>query len=346
MMAPRTCLIFLFLPACFSPVTEGTTEAATDSSGTASTAGESAATGDGPATGQTSAATTDHTTAVTTTATTPDTAAETTAETGASTSTSGTDDTTGAPPDCDLKLDVVFLVSRGDGMLSPQEKLRDAYAGFFDTLQAGASLDLRVMVTDIDRVLGAEKCVDEFCPQNNNESCAPLEPAYPCNHAPTDCDPLYGASVYYPIGVGAANVDCGFAPFLESLDAQALDCALSVGEGTNSVDFGGTIAGLLGPTNEPCNGGFVRDGAALAMIIVTNGDDSSFTNAPQWIADTMDKRSPESMMIAALTGADAPKIAEYVAAFPFTVSGDVEAESYAAAMSNAGDLALESFCSG
>lgn len=49
-------------------------------------------------------------------------------------------------------------------------------------------------------------------------------------------------------------------------------------------------------------------------------------------------------MIAALTG-DTPKIAEYMAAFPFTMSGDVEAESYAAAMLDATtDLALEIFC--
>lgn len=50
------------------------------------------------------------------------------------------------------------------------------------------------------------------------------------------------------------------------------------------------------------------------------------------------------LLLAALTSADAPKIAEYVAAIPFTMSGDVEAESYAAPMSDAGDLALESFC--
>ena len=48
-------------------------------------------------------------------------------------------------------------------------------------------------------------------------------------------------------------------------------------------------------------------------------------------------------MIAALTG-DTPKIAEYTA-FLFTMSGDVEAESYAAAMLDAtSDLALEIFC--
>lgn len=341
MMNARLLFGVLLTSGCFSPSHGGSPE--TESSGGTGGSAGASTTGQGATTEQTSA-TTEQTSAG---ATSGPTSAESSSGPASTADTSGetTDagETTSPAPGCSLELDVVFMVSRGDGMLAAQVRLREAFPTFFDHLQAEADLDLRVMVTDLDRVLGAEQCEDEFCPQNNDASCAPLEPAYPCTHEPTACDALHGASVYYPIGVGAANKDCGFEPFLEDADASALDCALTIGEGTQSIEFGGTLSGLLGPTNAPCNGGFVRDSANLVMIVVTNGDDSSFTDAPQWIAETMEKRAPDSMLIAAMTG-DAPKIAAYVTAFPFTMSGDVAAESYETALTDAAALALESFC--
>jgi hypothetical protein len=76
----------------------------------------------------------------------------TTATTGPGT----TDPSTGAPL-CELQLDVVFVVARSAGMLGPQGTLRDSYSTFFSSLASAANLDLRIMVTDIDRTFGAEK---------------------------------------------------------------------------------------------------------------------------------------------------------------------------------------------
>jgi hypothetical protein len=226
-------------------------------------------------------------------------------------------------------------------MLEHQARLRDAYSTFFSALDA-ADLDLRILVTDIDRVPGSEKCEDVLCPQNNDASCAPDDPAYPCAHAYTACDLLFGASVTFPVGIGAANSDCGFSPFLTSLDKPALDCALTMGEGTEAVSFGGTLQGLLGETNAPCNGGFIRDGANLAIIVLANKDDSTFTRPPAWIADTQVARPPGSVAILAITG-DTPKIGEFTAAFP-TLTESIDAPAYTDAMSGAAALMLKSFC--
>jgi hypothetical protein len=199
------------------------------------------------------------------------------------------------------------------------------------------------MVTDIDRTFGAEKCEDVLCPQNNDVSCAPDEPAYPCSQSPTACDALFGASVTFPIGSGAANVDCGFSPFLTSADKPALDCALTIGEGTESVGFGGTLQGLLGPTNAPCNGGFIRPDAKLVIVVLTNKDDNSFTNPPDWIASVKAVRPPESMAIIAVTN-NTPRIDQFVAAFPNTLVGSANAADFGPTMDAAATLTLQTFC--
>ena len=49
------------------------------------------------------------------------------------------------------------------------------------------------------------------------------------------------------------------------------------------------------------------------------------------------------MAIAALTGG-APKISEYVAAFPQTVTADINAAKYTDAMADAASLVIDSFC--
>ena len=77
-------------------------------------------------------------------------------------------------------------------------------------------------------------------------------------------------------------MDCGFSPFLATPDKAALDCALTVGTGTESVSFGGTLQGLPGATHAPCNGGFIRDDAALLIVIVSNKDDSTLSRPPAW----------------------------------------------------------------
>ncbi len=290
----------------------------------------------------TSAATsTDKTTGAESTANSTTGAGATTTGPGATTGPAETGNTTSAQ--CGLELDVVFVVGRSAGMLGPQEKLREAYPAFFSALTDAANLDLRVLVTDIDRTPGAEKCEDVLCPQNNDASCAPDDPGYPCAHTYTACDLLFGASVTFPVGIGAANADCGFSPFLSSVDKAALDCALTVGEGTDAVSFGGTLQGLLGPTNAPCNGGFIRDGANLAIIVLANKDDSTFTRPPAWIAETQATRPPGAVAILAITG-DTPKISEFTAAFPNALTESIAAPAYTDAMNEAAALTLKSFC--
>jgi hypothetical protein len=130
---------------------------------------------------------------------------------------------------------------------------------------------------------------------------------------------------------------------LTSADKAALDCALTMGEGTDAVSFGGTVQGLLGPTNAPCNGGFIRDGASLAIVVLANKDDSTFTRPPAWIAETQAARPPGSVAILAITG-DTPKINEFTAAFPNVLTEAIDAPTYTDAMNEAAALTLKSFC--
>lgn len=340
-MALRTCLPVVFVFACNNaPIYEGTSGPATDASGdtgsgSAPTSGGTTnapsttadpATNTGPETTQGP----ETTTGPETSGTGPETSAGTTGET-----TSGTA--------CGVTLDVVFLLSRFAGMQDPQAKLREAVPALFETLKEGTDLDVRIMVSDMDRVFGSEECEDTYCPQNNGSSCAPLDANYPCGHSPTACEALYGASVFYPIGIGAANADCGFSPFLESVDMAALECALTVGEGTNSVDFGITLKGLLGPTNDPCNGGFIRDDATLLVVAVTNADDGSNSMPPMWLADTIAVRPLETVVIAGLTKSS-PKIDQFIGAFPFAAQGSADLQDYSGTLVNAANLVVANQC--
>lgn len=228
-------------------------------------------------------------------------------------------------------------------MLVPQGKLREAMPALFDTLSEGADLDVRIMVSDMDRVFGSEDCEDMYCPQNDGASCEPLDSEYPCGLSPTECEAQYGASVFYPVGVGAANADCGFSPFLEEVDTTALACALTLGEGTTSVDFGVTLRGLLGPTNAPCNGGAIRSDSTLLIVIVSIDDDNSGTTPEKWIADTLAVRPLESFVVAALTYQNL-KIEQFVAEFPFATTGSAIQEAYFETLTDAANLVLTNQC--
>lgn len=96
-------------------------------------------------------------------------------------------------------------------------------------------------------------------------------------------------------------------------------------------------------TNGQCNGGFIRDDAYLLIVIVSNSDDSTFTRPPAWIEDTAAHRPADSMAIAAITGG-APKISEYVAGFPQTLTADVNTANYTDTMTDAAGLVIDSFC--
>jgi hypothetical protein len=248
-------------------------------------------------------------------------------------------DTSTGEVHCTLKLDVLFLLARSEGMLTIQEKIRSAQTNLFAGLSL-ADVNVRIMVSDLDRVPGAEECEDLLCAQNNDDSCAPLDDSYPCDHSPDDCDVLYGASVTFPWGIGAANKDCGFGgEYLSTVDTDALACALTLGEGTQAVDFGATLENVLGATNEPCNNGFIRDDAKLLVVIASNSDDTSFGSASDWIATVSDLRPLDSIVLAQNT-TDTPKIDEFAAALPFVIKGNGDSDFF----SNAAALTLATYC--
>lgn len=224
-------------------------------------------------------------------------------------------------------------------MLTIQEKIRLAQTNLFAGLSL-ADVDVRIMVSDLDRVPGAEECEDVLCAQNNDESCAPLDDSYPCEHSANDCDVLYGASVTFPWGIGAANKDCGFGgEYLSTVDADALACALTLGEGTQTVDFGATLENVLGPTNKPCNDGFVRDDAKLLVVVASNSDDTSFGSAMDWITTVSDLRSLDSLVLAKST-TSTPKIDEFASALPFVIEGNGDADFF----SDTAALTLATYC--
>ena len=236
---------------------------------------------------------------------------------------------------CKLKLDIVFMLSRATGMQQAQTKLAQAAPVLFDTL-ANIDLDVRMMVVDMDPVFGAEECEDKLCPMSN--SCAPLDESYPCGGTPTACDLAMGASIVYPIGIGASNKDCGFSPFLDAPDLNKLECAVLLGEGTPTVQIGDTVNALLGAANASCNGSFIRTDSIVALVIASNVDDTSFGNAAEWIGDVTSKRPLDSFVVASFT-ANAPEIDQFVAAFPFTSSASIDAADYGPTLAEVATLA-------
>lgn len=268
------------------------------------------------------------------------TSAETTVTTNPDTESTGPDtmDETGpSVPVCNRPIDVAFVISRNTGMPEFQDRMRGAVAGLFEHLAAD---DLRVMVVRSDLVWGAEKCEDTLCPENENDSCAPLDETYKCGLSPEACDVSYGAGTPFPLGIGAANGLCAATRYTDNVSEA--ECMLLVGEATKSNDLGHSIIGLVTPeTNIGCNEGFLRDNSALVVVILSELDDNSLSQPQGWIADFAKHRDPNSTMVVAYLGPDAMggDINTFIESFAHSAVTPIDADSY-----NLSSLMLDEIC--
>ncbi|MFV8755757.1 hypothetical protein ACNOYE_34835 [Nannocystaceae bacterium ST9] len=209
-----------------------------------------------------------------------------------------------APPDTGCKrVDFMFVVDNSPSMADEQEALKASWPAAVAELQVQLAevLDYNIMGLDTDNRI--HNC-QSIC-MAVDDACAPIIPLMNgidlCLESPADDwwgD--IGCGVNFPVGQQASNTGCLYDPFeYDPNDVNPIDrpsylsgtaAELSEGSFVDDVqciiDMGidGDIverplqamsyaAGLTG-WNE-CNTGFLRDDAALVIVLITDEDDAS-----------------------------------------------------------------------
>lgn len=205
-------------------------------------------------------------------------------------------------------IDFLFVIDNSGSMGDNQTNLVSSFPGFILAIQdavGDAAEDVNVMVSRTDANWGGScpgLCVGfGFCP---------AYPPFPCGQgAPTECDDVFGAGVTYPIGDDASNKDCMFTGgkrYITSVEPnlpQAFSCAAKVGtSGASDERPVGAMVAALSDSNlgqGGCNEGFVRDDAILAVIFITDEEDSSSQGTPAgWYANLVAAKGGDASAIA------------------------------------------------
>jgi hypothetical protein len=203
------------------------------------------------------------------------------------------------------KIDILFVIDDGGGILEPQSKIesaqdaqdvRESTNSFIAAMQDQvADYDLQVMVVKGDRLWGgtnsSDCCVDA-------KPCDELGP-YPCGPMPdsyTACDSTLGAGVRYPAGFMASNRDCELAGGHRYITAAqddfatTFDCIINVGRTGGVQRYLAAMVKAVGPTLNAeggCNAGFVRPDAMLVVVIIADTMDDLSPGTPEGLAASL-----------------------------------------------------------
>lgn len=219
-------------------------------------------------------------------------------------------------------MDLVFVVDNSGSMEPRLATLLEALPGFIDGLDG---IDLRAMVVDADANPQAA-CVGG-CGTGCYDAgaCGPGLPANPeclvpcfacighdCDAPPPPvCDVTLGAGLV--VEQGNDDAPCGFTSGERWIDAtepsfaDALTCAANVGfAATEDERVMDSLLAAVANMGEAaaCNEGFLRPGAGLAVVVVTDEADTESSGTPgDWAAALEgSQRDPEQLALAAIIG--------------------------------------------
>ncbi|HTV17389.1 MAG TPA: hypothetical protein VMG12_01920 [Polyangiaceae bacterium] len=234
------------------------------------------------------------------------------------------------------KVDFLFVVDNSLSMLEEQTALVRSFPGFMDiveqTLGAG---DFHVMVIDTDAG-GIGDAISTIL--GRGDACAPV------------------------LGAGhrqsQSGEECGLEGTQRYLDTTQADlttafsCVAQVGTLGNPSEapVDAMLASLAPAINAPggCNAGFSRDDAILVVTLIGDEDDATSAGDPNaWRQALINAKggSENSIVFLGLIGGDgnaaqspaclasevdaAPRLHQFIQAFPFGTTGDICAADYA-----------------
>ena len=263
------------------------------------------------------------------------------------------------PPGCKGKVDLLFVISRMQTMVTEQEQLLASFPGFIDTIeQTLEGFDVHVMTANPDGYWPGHACDDAWwgC-KMNYPNCGPSAKDYDCETFPgmkTPCDEQLGAGLIFNAGGYAANELCdlhGGHRYIVGDEPNMLDafeCIAKVGmSGSDPLLGDAMIAALSDKLNGDggCNEGFLRDDALLVVVFISDNTDDSKSYAKQhYDAIIAAKQDPGSVVMLVVTPQplgdkepvkgctynDPPlAFSDLLSRFPYTFVGDTCASSYA-----------------
>ncbi|MEM6991567.1 MAG: hypothetical protein AAF721_13765 [Myxococcota bacterium] len=234
-------------------------------------------------------------------------------------------------------IDFLFVIDNSPSMAQEQARLLAALPGFVSDIQGRlGTTNPHFMVADVDAWPYAvcdgacdppAECLDTngicniFGPGDCPAICSSgglCMQTYPCEGIEHDaCDEVLGAGVDETFGTNSSEQACDFASGGRYIDADepdlldALGCAMQVGTGSftpverpmealvQAVSSSGDAAA--------CNDGFLRDGAPLVVVFITDEDDGagdSAGNPASWHTALLDAKGgdPDLVVVLGLFG--------------------------------------------
>lgn len=221
-------------------------------------------------------------------------------------------------PDCNGKIDILFVFDRHWYVENHWLRLNYALAATLPKfVEWFGGFDTHWMVAKIFTKWGIAACPEE-CAANEGETCEPLGPPdYPCgphtDDSLTECDTVIGAGATFPAGFESANKRCELAGgerYIQSSEEPDLLAALQCITATGWIDgaVGHAELGMveaLKPTMTKvpggCNLGFLRDDALLLIVYYSTwgGLGDSFAGEPaEWAEVIYDAKNGDKDKVA------------------------------------------------
>gem|GEM_PF-814034 len=242
------------------------------------------------------------------------------------------DDGPGPLTSCDA-VDVVFVIDNSGSMGAEQARLLAAMPDFIEDIDASlGSPDTHYMVVDTD-AWPYETCeqacsLPPECVLDNGQCDTASCPAvclagltcggYTCGGiGQSTCDETLGAGVTSVYDIAGAEQSCSFASGGRYIDEsepdllEALACATQVGTGSLADPerpMEALVEAVAGAGDvDSCNDGFLRDGALLIAVFVTDEDDAagdSAGNPAEWHTALLEAKGndPDSVVVLGMFG--------------------------------------------
>jgi hypothetical protein len=192
---------------------------------------------------------------------------------------SGSSGSTGEPQlfACN-QVDFIFVVDNSSSMADEQKLLAQGVPGFVAAMQNALPISggFRVGVIDTDSypALGTLEAPLDGCPDDGTADC-------------DACDYQLGGFLDKPTSASDVTLTCDFSTGLRFMDgtsetfANEFGCAALVGAEGNPIEqqAGALVSAVSSDMNATCNDDFVRDGALLVFLLISDEEDNH-ENAP------------------------------------------------------------------
>jgi hypothetical protein len=270
-----------------------------------------------------------------------------------------------APPGCQGKVDLLFVISRFYNMNDEQERLLASFPGFVDTVETRLEgFDLHLMVANPDGGKWPGWNCESYC-NEDPQSCG--EWGYKCNDLAWDvtaCDETLGAGLIFNGGGGAANRHCelfGGNRYIISGEPHmedAIECIAKVGWSGGVPPMGDAVVAALKyklNADGGCNAGFLRKDALLVIVMISDIDDEeSLLHPEKQFAAVVTAKGGDPNAIVAVAATPKSKESpdptcsndtndwsptrDFINLFPYHYEGDICEPSYAPLLDEAADL--------